>query len=194
MKAATLWETFGRRRSADAALGRAEDHARAAEAQLVALLQALASAHALAVDERAVARQAVVGHRPAVGDALELGVHARDALVPVQREVDALAAPDAQPVAVGGQPLRLAAAVLRAVAQEHERACPARSARMRSCISAGQRRGRSSEAELGEHAHGPVAAVPTLHGSVGGSGARAGLRVQPRHRHRGVQRGAPGPR
>ena len=119
MKAVDALGDLRRRRSADAALGRAEDHARAAQAQLVALLQALAPAHALAVDERAVARQAVVGHRPGVADALELGVHARDAVVPVQRQVDALAAPDAQPVAVGGQPHEVLG--LRAVAQEQER-------------------------------------------------------------------------
>ena len=108
-----------RRGAPHAALGRAEDHARAAEAQLVALLEALAPAHPLAVDEGPVARQAVVGHRPGVADVLELGVHARDPLVPVQREVDALAAPDGQPVAVGGQPDEVLG--LGAVAQQQER-------------------------------------------------------------------------
>ena len=119
VKATTLWETFVVAAPPTPPSGARKTMRVPPEAQLVALLQAPAPAHALAVDERAVARQAVVGQRPGLAHALELGVHARDALVPVQRQVDALAAPDGQPLAVGRAGGRVLGLV--AVAQQQER-------------------------------------------------------------------------
>ena len=52
------------------------------------------AADALAVDERAVSREAVVDERALGPDELELGVQARDLGVPVEAEVGRLAAPD----------------------------------------------------------------------------------------------------
>ena len=53
-----------------------------------------AGRQALAVDERAVARQAVVDDRPVLLDPLELRVEARDLVVPVEHQVRRVPAPD----------------------------------------------------------------------------------------------------
>ena len=63
---------------------RAEGHRGGAEAQRVAVGEPAPAADALAVHERAVARQAVVDDRPVLLDALQPGVQARDLVVPVE--------------------------------------------------------------------------------------------------------------
>ena len=55
-----------------------------AEAQLVAVGEPAPAADPLAVEERAVAREPVVGDRPLAADPLDLGVQARDLLVGVE--------------------------------------------------------------------------------------------------------------
>ena len=55
----------------------------------VAVAQRPAAVDPLAVDERAVARAAVVDERPDIADALDRGVRARDLVVPGQRDVAA---------------------------------------------------------------------------------------------------------
>ena len=74
--------------------GRAVQHDGAPEAQHVAVAQAPAPVDALAVDERAVARQAVVDERPLAAARLELGVHAGHLAVPRQAQPDGVAPAD----------------------------------------------------------------------------------------------------
>ena len=65
----------------------AEGENRAPKAQCVSAAQAAPSAYALLVDERAVARGAVVHELPMALDALEPGVLARDLIVLLDQEV-----------------------------------------------------------------------------------------------------------
>src|SRR3954451_5278452 len=74
-----------------------EAHPRRAEAHDVAAAQPQPPGHAVAVDERPVARQPVVSDRPVRADPLELGVHARDLVVPAKADVGGGAAPDGEP-------------------------------------------------------------------------------------------------
>jgi hypothetical protein len=74
--------------------GSPERDERAADAQLVAVAKPAPAAHPLAVAERPVGRQPVVGDRPVVADALELRVRARDLKVPRHAQVGAGAAAD----------------------------------------------------------------------------------------------------
>ena len=159
--------------------------ARAAEAQLVALLQALAPAHALAVDVGAVARQAVVGDRPATRPR----ARARRARARRARPSPATrSTPSPRPM-VSRSPSAgsRTSCCVWAPSRSSRNGTPSRSARMRSCISTG-------EAGCGFRASWASwtrSALPTLHRPR--SGARAGLRVQARHRHRGVELGGAGP-
>ena len=76
----------------------AEDDDRRPEAKLVAVGEPPPAADALAVEEGAVAGEAVVGDRPLAADALDLGVQARDLLVDVEADVDLRPAPDRDPL------------------------------------------------------------------------------------------------
>ena len=76
----------GSGRPARARGGRAEHQRRVPRADDVAVAQLPPPPDPLLVDVGAVARQAVVLDRPLAADALELGVGARDAVVPVERE------------------------------------------------------------------------------------------------------------
>src|SRR5215217_3542016 len=73
-------------RGLDALAGRAEGDLRPAEAHDVAVLQAVATDEPLAVDERPVARKAVVLDGPVAAEALELRVHAGDLRIPVHAD------------------------------------------------------------------------------------------------------------
>ena len=92
-----------RRIRARARSRRAEGQRGAPDADDVAVAQAAAGRHALLVDPRAVAREAVVGDRPVAAQPLERRVRARHARVPRQRHVGRLVAPDRQLGAVAGE-------------------------------------------------------------------------------------------
>ena len=62
--------------------GRAEQQPGRADAHHLPVVQAAAPGDPLLVDERPVAREALVGDRPVAADALDLAVHARDLVVP----------------------------------------------------------------------------------------------------------------
>ncbi len=98
---------------------RSEGQRRRADPHDVAVVQAPAPADALTADVRAVARQAVVDHRPATRNANQLGVPARGLLVPVQRDVARVAAADPQPLV--GRLEYPDALVVVAVAADEER-------------------------------------------------------------------------
>ena len=70
---------------------------RAADPQHVAVVQHPLPGDPLLVDERTVARQAVVGEGPYVTDVLELGVQARHTIVVGQAQVAHRVAADPQP-------------------------------------------------------------------------------------------------
>jgi hypothetical protein len=89
------------------------------DAQDVPIAQAVAPGDALPVDERAVAREAVVGDRPLVPQPLELGVQAAVLGVPLQGDVVARAAPDGRAAALRVEQDEALAAV--AVAEHEER-------------------------------------------------------------------------
>ena len=69
----------------------------------VAVAQPLAAVHALAVDERAVARGAVVDQRPLLADAVEHGVDAGDRRVLRQRDVARLLPADRRALQLRGE-------------------------------------------------------------------------------------------
>ena len=74
--------------------GVAEGHRGAAHAHHVAVAQAPAALQPLAVDERAVARDAVVADQPVRAQRHRLGVHGGDAWVPGKAHIRIQAAPD----------------------------------------------------------------------------------------------------
>jgi hypothetical protein len=65
----------------------AEEHGGGADAQLVTVAQPTPADHAIAVHERAVARQPLVDDEPVASQAGQLDMQARDLLVPGQRRV-----------------------------------------------------------------------------------------------------------
>jgi hypothetical protein len=89
------------------------------DAHDVAVAQAPACLDPLAVDERAVPRQPLVGEDPLVAEAFELGVQPRDLRVPRQRDVVAGRAADRH--APRGAVEHLDALVALAVAEHEER-------------------------------------------------------------------------
>ena len=101
----------------------------------VAVAQPVAAAHPLAVDERAVPRQAVVGDRPLAPDALELRVQARDLRIPRQAQLVRGSAPHAQPLAIAVQVEDL---LLAPSPRNTRNGRPRRSASMRSRSSDGE--------------------------------------------------------
>jgi hypothetical protein len=104
---------IGHHRRVGHGTGTAENHRGAADAHHVAVVQAPAAHDALAVDERAVARQAVVDERPIPAHELELGVGPRDLRIPRQRESVVIGPADVDPVQVRERlQLQLAGAVL----------------------------------------------------------------------------------
>src|SRR4051794_35969955 len=96
---------------------RAEAEGRASEAHDVAVAQAQPGRHPLAVDERPVARETVVDDRPVGAESLELGMHARDLLVPREADVGLGGPAERQPLGAAGQRHDPLGAVSRA---EHE--------------------------------------------------------------------------
>jgi len=107
------------RRAREVALVRDDEgHRRDADADDVAVLQPPAAVDALAVEEGAVARAAVVDERPLLPHPLERRVHARHGRVPGQRDVAGVLAADRQAHLVVEQQDALVAVAL---AVEHER-------------------------------------------------------------------------
>jgi hypothetical protein len=88
------------------------------EADVVPVAQAPSPVHPLAVDERAVARQAVVRHDPVAAHDLQLRVHARHLVVPVDRHVVGHPAPDQHGLPRGRQDVDALLAVDGAQDQE----------------------------------------------------------------------------
>src|SRR4051794_38523745 len=91
----------GTRRPRGALAGGAEEQLGRTDAHAVAVVQRLLPMQALAVEERAVRRQSVVGQHPVAAHGLELGVQARNLVVVCEREVARRVSPDRQPP--GGQ-------------------------------------------------------------------------------------------
>ena len=95
---------------------------RAAHRDRVAVAQARAPVHPLAVDVGAVVRAPVVDEGPLVAEPLDARVHARDLRVPRQRDVVGRAAPDRQPLGHVAEVEDLLRAL--AVAKQQERPHP----------------------------------------------------------------------
>ena len=72
----------------------AERDERLAEAQLVAVLEADAAAHALVIAVRAVRREAIVGDGPRPADLLQLGVGSGDLPIPREAQIGGRPAAD----------------------------------------------------------------------------------------------------
>ena len=72
----------------------AERDERLAEAQLVAVLEADAAAHALVIAVRAVRREAIVGDGPRAADLLQLGVGPGDLPIPREAQIGGRPAAD----------------------------------------------------------------------------------------------------
>jgi len=69
----------------------------------VAVGRAVAAVHLVAVEERAIAREAVIEQRPLLTDRLNEGVDARHLLIPGQRHVRLLPAADGDARSIGGK-------------------------------------------------------------------------------------------
>ena len=84
---------------------RAEEDDGVPELERVAIPQASPAHDALAIDERAVAREPVVGEGPLLPHSLELGVHPGDLGIELEAHVGSLASAHAQPTSILHEPM-----------------------------------------------------------------------------------------